>query len=544
VTRGVVVASQPDAAVAGRTIYERGGNAADAAVATALAQGVVDPLMAGLGGFGAAVVAEPRTAGATVIDFPARAGSRATPDMFAPLVEGRIRGHAERYRIRDHANQVGYRSVCTPGVPAGLWEIHRRFGALPWPDLFGPAIRLAAGGFVVSGDLHGQWTRPQPAGHADAATRFAASLPAARTFLTGGAVHPAGTRIVQPDLAASLARLAGDGPETFYRGSMAKTIIADFTEHGGLMVAEDLASYRAVVTPAVAGRYRGHAIYTCPPPSSGCQLVEILNILDGLDLDALAADLAEYVRVVALAQRASFVDRATLLADPAFAEVPVDTFLSAERAKHWRDRILAGEPIVVPGLEYHDSPGTTNVSTVDANGLAVALTHTLGSGSGVVVDGLGFGFNNCMYQFHPLPGHPNSIAPGKARISGIAPTVAVRDGRARLVLGGAGGTRIITAIAHTLVNVLDLGMSPVEAVAAPRFHSESELIEMEWRLYAQVADALRDRGERPHGTLWAYDPAFARLDVAHVDWEKDRASGSADPRAGGTVMSTWTGRTS
>jgi gamma-glutamyltranspeptidase/glutathione hydrolase len=160
----------------------------------------------------------------------------------------------------------------------------------------------------------------------------------------------------------------------------------------------------------------------------------------------------------------------------------------------------------------------------------------------VVIDGLGFGLNNCMYQFHPLPGHPNSIAPGKARISGIAPTITSRGGHPRMVLGGAGGTRIITAIAHAIVNVVDLDMSPVEALSAPRFHSESELIELEWRLYAQVAESLRARGERPHGTLWAYDPAFARIDLAHVDWETGQASGSADPRAGGTVMSTWTRR--
>lgn len=542
-TRGVVVASQPEAVVAGFETLERGGNAVDAALATALAQGVVDPLMAGVGGFGALVVFERAGARATVVDFPARAGAGATPDMFAPFVVGRIRGHAERYEVRGRVNQIGYRSVCVPGVPAGFGEAHRCFGSLPWPQLFAPAIRLARHGFQVSGDLHRQWTRPQAAGHAPAAERFGATAEAERLFLREGRVHEPGTVIVQSDLAATFETLAGHGVEAFYRGTLAQRIAADFAPHGGLLTAQDLAAYIPSVVPAISGRYRDHDIFTCPPPSSGCQLIEILNILEDLDLDGLAQEPAEYVRLVALAQRASFVDRAALLGDPRFTPVPLEAFLSRTRAREWRERIERGEAIVIPGLSYSDSPGTTHVSVVDETGLAVALTHTLGSGSGVVTPGLGFTFNNCMYQFHPLPGHPNSIAPGKARISGIAPTVVTRGGQPRVVIGGAGGTRIITAAAHVIVNVIDHGMTAVEAVAAPRFHSESERVELEPRLYFEVEAALRQRGEQPWNTLWAYDPGFARMDVVVVDWEANRAVGAADPRAGGTAMSTWRRRT-
>ncbi len=541
--RGIVVAPQPEAVAAGLDILKRGGNALDAALATALAQGVVDPLMAGVGGFGALVVFDPVAGTATVVDFPGRAGSKATAGMFAPFVLGRVRGHAERYHVEGFINQIGYQSVCVPGVPLGFWEAHRHWGSLPWREIFGPAIALARDGFRVSGDLFRQWTRPQAAGHVESEQRFAATRASSEMFLDGGRLREPGSLLAQPDLARTLAILAGEGPRPFYEGGLAERIVRDFEEHGGLLTQEDFRAYRVATAPALTGTYRGETIYTCPPPSSGCQVIEILNILEGFPLgDLRAGDLAEYVRVAALAQRASFVDRATSLADPAFADVPLETFLDKGRGRYWRERIERGAPIEIPGLSFVDSPGTTHVSALDDSGLAVALTHTLGSGSGVVTAGLGFTYNNCMYQFHPLPGHPNSVAPGKARISGIAPTITVRSRAPHIVVGGAGGTRIITAVVHAITNVVDHGMTACEAVAAPRFHSESELVELESRLFYEVAATLEACGERPHNTLWAYDPAFARIDVIVADRERGRFTGSADPRSGGTAMSTWTRR--
>lgn len=538
-TRGLVVAPQPLAVEAGVAALRQGGNAIDAAIATAFAQGIVDPHNCGIGGFGSMLVYMGGDGRSTMIDFHGRAGSRATPDMFAEAVEGRVLGHAERYQVRGYVNQIGYQSVVTPGTVAGLYEAWQRFGRLAWPALLEPAIRLAREGIDLPGEVARQWAERPESGHVDGLTRINATQESARIFLKDGRLLLAGERLVQPDYADTLERVAERGADAFYQGEIGDRTADDFARNGGLVTREDLSSYRVDVYEPVRGTYRGHEIVSSPPPGSGVQVIEILNILEEFDCGSLDHGEPAYVELLARAMRLSFTDRSRYLGDPKFVDVPVDLFASKEHAAELRAflgrahliaqdeaRVSAGQP---------ESLDTTHVTTVDEERNCVSLTHTLGSASGVVTPGLGFTFNNCMYQYDPLPGRPNSIEPGKARVTGISPTIVFRDGRPLLVVGAPGGTRILGAIAHTILNVLDHGMTVAEAVAAPRWHWEAATIDIEPRLYHHVREALEGKGLRLRSSRYSYDPSFARAHAIMIDPAGGRLKGGADPRGGGGV---------
>jgi gamma-glutamyltranspeptidase/glutathione hydrolase len=532
--RGIVVAPQPIACEAGRQALERGGNAIDAAVATAMAQMVVDPFNCGLGGFGSMHVFVAETGEDAVLDFYGRVGSRAHPEVFAPDVLGQIEGHAERYAVRGHANQVGYRAITVPGVVRGLGLAVKRYGRLPWAELLGPAIALARDGFAVDGELYRSWTEPTEPGHLDTLQRARTTDACAAIYTRDGRLHRPGEALRQPDLARTLETLAAEGSESFYRGPLARRIADDLDRHGAFVTVGDLHDYEVEVRAPVVGPYRGHQVSSSPPPGSGVQVLEILNILEGYDLAALGPASAEYVYLWIQAQRFSFADRTRYLGDPAFVDVPVERLISKAHAAEIRRRIDAGETAAVPRVAAGDRDShTTHVTTLDGAGNAVSLTHTLGTSAGVVTPGLGFMYNNAMYQFHPLPGMPNSIQPGKRRITGLAPSLVFKDGRLRLALGAPGGTRILTAVAMTIVNVIDHAMSAVEAVSAPRVYCDGAVARLESRLFHGVAEALAARGERPKCSEFGHDPFFSPVQAIAVDPRTGRATGASDPRAGG-----------
>jgi gamma-glutamyltranspeptidase/glutathione hydrolase len=343
-----------------------------------------------------------------------------------------------------------------------------------------------------------------------------------------------GELLRQPDYAATLARIAEVGAQDFYTGDIAKAIIADFAANDGLVTAEDLAGYRPDVEAPMASSYRGIGLLTVPLPASGPQLIQMLKVLERLDLgDLYRSDRAEYVHLVSRVIISAFADRARHLGDPRFTDVPLERLCSDEHADTIAALVCGTEQINVPGLAYRESPTTTNVCVLDSGGNAVALTHTLGSASGVVVPGLGFGFNNCMYQFNPLPGNPNSIAPGKARLTGITPSVLTKDRRAWAAIGGLGGTRILTAVLHSILNLIDHRMSPIEAVDAPRFHAESPWLELEARLFHAHGKALTAKGWRLRPSPRGYDRAFAIAQIALH--EEGVFRGGSDPRGGGGI---------
>jgi gamma-glutamyltranspeptidase/glutathione hydrolase len=426
----------------------------------------------------------------------------------------------------------GYGSVLVPTFVRGTHAAFERFGSgrVSWAALLEPAIRFAEDGFPVSPYMHQYWRAEDPvqqtADRFDGYEMLATTEACAAIFTRGGRVPAIGERIVQPDLARTLRVLAGDGPDAFYTGAIGQRLARDLETHGAPVTASDLAGCRCLVGDPLVGRYRGLRVSTDPAPHIGILLVELLNVLEGYDLAGLGAGSAEYYELMARAQAWVFRDRARFMADPAAAELPA-RMVDPGHAADLRRRIEE-ERAVSP------LPGTTHVSTLDADGSAVSLTHTVGTGSGVVTPGLGFMLNNNMMAFDARPGRANSIAPGKRPIYGGGPAI-VLDGRGvRYVLGSPHGGRKISAMAHVLVELIDFGRSPSAAVSSPRVHCEGDLadvrVEPLFPLPPDVRDALTARGlglrEDSYGgrvCLIAVDPA-------------GRATGASDPRGGGGLM--------
>lgn len=531
--RGVVVCPHPEAVEAGRRILQEGGNAVDAAIATAFAQGIADPIMTSVGGNGTMQVYHAESGQHLVIDFYGKAPLRATPEMWQDKVIRRLR--ADMWELQGHVNQVGHLAVTVPGTVKALYEASRRFGKLQWSELLQPAIALAEEGFIVPQELAETMSRPGEDGHAGVAEIMRSNPAAKKVFTRDGEPMQVGERFRMPDYAQTLRTIAAGGPDTIYGGGeIGRAIVKDFAKHGGLITDEDLSAYKLDIYEPLRGQYRGYEVCGNRPPGSGAQIIETLNILEGFDMAGLGFGTPEYAYVMAMAQRAGFADRERYLGDPAFLDVPVDRLTSKERAAEWRKRIEAGETFDVEGLLPPESKETTTVSAMDGDGNAINITHTLGSPcSGVVVEGLGFLFNNSMHIFYPYPGHPNSIAPGKSRTTGMSPTIVLRDGQPVMVTGAPGAVKILTGNLNAVVNHIDYGMTAVEAVSAPRIHSEGLWVDVEARLYYGVAKELERRGLRVAKSVKSHDGFFALVHAVTRDPASGRLSGGADPRGRG-----------
>lgn len=537
--RAMVVAPQPLAVRAGLDMLEAGGNAFDAAVATAFAQGLVDPQMCGIGG-SFTCVAKPADGPAVTVSALPRAPMHLPPDLWAERVVSRNPAGGG-YLVEDFDNQVGYRSVCTPGAVAGLWEIHQRHGRLSWATTLEPAIGLSEG-FEVPAETRAIWAEgeaPQP-GYVAMPDKLGWTPASRAVYLKpDGSLYDVGERLVCHDYGTTLRRIADGGADEFYSGSIAEQIDADFRANDGYLCAEDLDRYAAQTGDPVAGSYRGLDLVTSQPPMSGMQLVQMLHILEHFDLSAMDPFSPDYIDLIARVQQACFVDRGRYLGDPEFTDVPVDWLTSPERCAAIADRIGAGHRVLAddPALVARntDSPDTTHVSTWDRDGNAVSLTHSLGNSSGVVTPGLGFTFNNMMHIFNPYPGHPNSIAPFKRRTGGATPTIVLRDGNPVIVVGAPGGTRIPTAVVATLLGVIDHGMSPAEAVAVPRWHSEGDALHVESGIYWTMRKELARRGWHDiRGSQWTLDRFYARPQCIEIT-DDGRLRAGSDPRGGGCI---------
>jgi gamma-glutamyltranspeptidase/glutathione hydrolase len=537
--KGALAAPQVEAVEAGRQMFKLGGNAIDAAIATAFAQGVVDPQMTSIGGMGTLQVFSARKGEHIVIEFLGRAPLKATPDMFVGKVKRRLRFGL--WELEGHINQVGYLSVTTPGNLLGYYEAWKRYGTLPWKTLIEPAIRLAEEGFEIPGELYRTWMQPPPQpGMTSWWETLLATPAAARVFTKGGKPYEPGDRFANPDYARTLRRIAEEGPEVFYTGDIARRIGEDFARHGGLLSEEDLRQYRVRIKEPLKTDYRGYTVCAVPPAAGGTQVLIALNILEGFDLAGMGFGTPEYFHTMAQAQRASFADRARYLGDPDYQEVPIPMLLSREHAREWQERIRRGETIEVPELEAPSSH-TTTISAMDEEGNAIAITHTLGTiASGVVTEGLGFMYNNVMHGFDPFPGGPNSIAPGKARLTAMSPTIVLKDGRPYAVSGAPGITKIITGVLQSIVNLIDFKMTPVEAVSAPRIHSEGDWVDIEARAYYAVGEELEKRGHKVVKSIFSYDPFFALVHLTVRDPVTGELRAAADPRGRGGAVE-WRG---
>lgn len=489
----MIVTAQPEASEAGARVLMRGGNAVDAAMAAALVQGVVDPQMCGIAGFGSCQIYSPKRGVHTCVDFHGKTPLAATPDMWLDRLEGETRD-GFGFVLRDNVNDLGYQAVTTPGSLLAYYEMARDFGSWDWGDICGPAIDQAESGFAIRPHVHYWHTHGADLGRVDVLDRLAFSKTGRDIyFRTDGSVKKIGERIDNPDLARTLRRIARDGADVFYRGEIAERIEADMKAHGGLITRDDLAAYQTNRIEPLRGTYRKFDIATNHPPGGGIMLIEMLNILESFDLDAMGHNSTEYIKTVCEAMKAATADKDEHVGDPAFVTIP-DHLTDKDYAASIADRIRVGERLSVERLGQPEPKDTTHVAVVDSDGTCVTMTHSLGMPSGVISDGLGFMYNGCMAVFDPRPGSAGSIAPGKSRFSSVCPTIAFREDNPAIVLGAPGGTQIAMGVLQALLNVMDFDMPMLHAVSAPRFSSTSNAIDITNRIPDYLVEPLRADG--------------------------------------------------
>jgi gamma-glutamyltranspeptidase / glutathione hydrolase len=472
---GVVVCTSAPACDAGASVLARGGNAVDAAVATAFALAVTHPAAGNIGGGGFMIVRTP-SGDVTAFDFREKAPLKSTPTMYV----------GENGTIDRSLTAAGYLAPGVPGSVRGMESAHKKFGNLPWKDVVMPAVTLAEEGFTVSSALARSLTA-----ELETMAKFPASV--AAYAKPGGGDWAAGDRLVLPDLARTLRAIANDGADVFYKGWIADRIAEDMTANGGLIGKEDLADYQAKVRVPVKGTYRGFEIISMPPPSSGgVGLIEMLNILEPLNLKSKGLLTAPALHLQIEAMRRAYLDRARHLGDPDFVDVPSERLTSREYARQMAATIAMDKASssaklgkgLLPVAAAQEPDATTHYSVIDRSGMAVATTTTLeGSfGSHVVVKGAGFLLNNEMGDFNRKPGHTNTsgdigtpanvIAPGKRMLSSMTPTIVVQDGKVVLITGSPGGRTIINTVLSVVLGVTEYGLTGTEAVALTRMHHQ------------------------------------------------------------------------
>jgi gamma-glutamyltranspeptidase/glutathione hydrolase len=468
---GMVATAQRLATEVGVEILRRGGNAVDAAVAVGYAEAVVNPCCGNIGGGGFMLLH--LTDGRDVfVNFRETAPKAAGPAMYLDASGEPVKG----------ASLYGWKAAAVPGTVLGLDTALKEYGTMKREAVMAPAIALARDGFVL--------TRPDTDILDYQADRFRQDPETAKIFLRpdGSRLVP-GDRLMQPDLAKTLESIARNGPDAFYQGAIPQAVEAASAAHGGILTAADFAAFTVTEGAPLRCSYHGYEFLSAPPPSSGgVTLCEILDILDGYDLKGMGFHSAAATHVMVEAMRHAYFDRNTYLGDPAFVKNPLDRLLSREYAAAIRAEIAPDKAGVSkdlePGAGPHEKLETTHYSVVDKNGNAASVTYTINGifGAVVMAPGTGFLLNDEMddftvkqgraNMFQLVQGAANEIAPGKRPLSSMAPTIVTKDGKVFLVLGSPGGSRIITITLETALNVIDYGMTPQQAVDAPRFHHQ------------------------------------------------------------------------
>lgn len=493
--QGMVVSSQHLASQVGVDILKMGGNAVDAAVAVGYTQAVVNACCGNIGG-GGFMTLHLANGKDTFINFRETAPAAAKADMYLDA-EGKVNPGASLY---------GYLAVGVPGTVMGLETAREKYGTMSRQQLLAPAIKLAREGFILNrGDTDIMNTTVK---------RFRQDPEAARLFLRpdGSPMQP-GDRLVQKDLARTLQSIADRGPDAFYKGELPRKIEAAAKKGGGIITAADFARYTVTETTPISCTYRGYKFISSPPPSSGgVTLCETLNILEGYDLKSMGYSSAQAIHTVTEALRHAYMDRNTYLGDPAFVHNPLERLLSKTYAADIRRKIdpekATPSTQVAPGTEPHEKPETTHYSIVDSQGNAVSTTYTVNGrfGAVVITPGTGFFLNDEMDDFTAkvgeknlyglVQGERNAIAPGKRPLSSMSPSLVTKDGKIFLVLGSPGGSRIISITLQTALNIIDFGMTPQEAVDAPRIHHQWLPDEVYYERRGLSADTLKLLAER------------------------------------------------
>lgn len=494
----IVTSASGIASETGAAILKKGGNAVDAAVATAFALAVTYPTAGNIGGGGFMVI-RMNDGRATTIDYRETAPGKASKTMFLDAKGNVIEG----------ASKTGHRSVGVPGTVAGMALALEKYGKLKWRDVVEPARKLAADGFLVSHDF---------ARSLKSLDAKAKNFPETRrVFQKSGAYFQEGELFRQPDLAATLARIAEKGPREFYEGRTAELLAKEMSANGGLISVDDLRQYRAIERAPVRGTYRGYELISMAPTSSGgFLLLQMLGMLERFDLASLGHNSSAKYHLLIEAMKRSYADRAAFVGDPGFVKVPVAGLLSRayveSRSKSIDpDRATPSERIREGSPAKSESSETTHFSVVDAAGNAVSNTYTLrdGYGSGITVTGAGFLLNNVMDEFAAKAGAPNAfgfpageantIAPGKRPVSSQTPTIATKDGKLAFVVGTPGGTTIPNTVLQVVINMIDHGMNVQEAVDSPRIHHQWLPDQVRFEKFGVAADVrrgLESRGQK------------------------------------------------
>ena len=510
----MIVAPQPEAVETGTSILGSGGNAVDAVIAAAITQGIVDPLMCGIGGLGILHIHNSTTKEDIIFDGLSRCPLNVKPDMWEAIFK-RECSDGYGYEIEGAYNEYGHKSVTTPGILKLMHEAHNKYGKLKWKALFDPAIAVALDGWLI---------RPHVAGMMALDERHVGRVPFIEKLrLThdgrflylrpDGTLKKVGDQVENPDLAKSLQSIADNGIDEFYSGKLADAIIDDMHQHGGFLSSDDLKSYKPQICKPIKMQYRGYTISVPPPPSGGLNILQMLKIIEKFDLIKLGHNSPEYIATLSETMKWAGSDRDRYIGDPDFQPIP-DHLLSEDYNADISNSILKGYKKDYQRIGL-DSKDTTTISCVDENGLIVSLTHTLGVPSGVIPPKTGFMLNGAMNWYDPRPGRAGSIYPGKRRYSSMSPLMVFDGDRCVLTLGAPGGAWIGIALMQVIINVLDWGMGIQDAIMAPRFSATSNVIDIGNRIPYAVEKSLSAKGytvarsgltypfAAPHGiSLW------------------------------------------
>lgn len=525
--RGMVASSSAIASAVGVEVLKRGGNAVDAAIATAFALAVTHPTAGNLGGGGFMLIrmSDGRT---SAIDYREMAPQKASHDMYV----------GPDGKLVPRLSTAGHLASGVPGTVAGMSVAQTKFGTKSWKELVEPARKLAAKGFPVGYSLAGSLKRSRAVAYSEEGRHI---------FQRDGKFFEEDEILKQPELAATLKRLKNKGPREFYEGQTAKLIAAEMQEHGGIISLDDLKNYQAVVREPLKGTYRGYELLSMPPPSSGgIALFEMLNILEHFPIPSMGFNSSAKYHVVIEAMRRAFADRAEFLGDPDFVRVPVSGLISKQYAVELAksidvERATASSTVGHGKPAAYESEETTHFTVVDSQGNAVVNTYTLngGYGSGVVVRGAGFFLNNEMDDFAAKPGVPNmygliqgeanSVAPRKRPLSAMTPTLVIKDGKLMMAVGSPGGPTIINTVLQVILNVVDHKMNLQQAVNAPRIHHQwlPDTIRFEpFGIADDVRKALEVKGHR-----FAERPSYmGDCEAVFIDLQTGLRWGAADPR--------------
>ncbi|MDY4478990.1 MAG: gamma-glutamyltransferase [[Pasteurella] aerogenes] len=496
--QGMVASEQELATQVGVEILQQGGNAVDAAVAVGFALAVVLPNAGNIGGGGFMVLHDGKSGENFTVDFREMAPSKASRDMYLD----------EQGNVVDGKSLYTHFAVGVPGTVAGMEYALKKWGTLPLEKVMAPAIKLAEEGFIVSNTLAATLQE-----ETETLGKWESSK---KIFFKNDRPLAAGERLVQADLANSLRQIAQQGAKAFYEGEIAQKIVAEMEKHNGLITLEDMKGYQSVERKPIVGEYRGYKIVTMPPPSSGgIHLVQILNMLENYSLADSGSNSAETIHYLAETMKLAYADRSEYLGDPDFVKIPVTGLTSKDYAKELiktidPDKARPAAEIKPGKPQPYESDQTTHYSVMDKAGNAVAVTYTLNLnfGSGIVAEGTGILLNNEMDDFSAKPGVANAFGliggdanavEGKKRpLSSMTPTLVLKNDKPWLVTGSPGGARIITTVLQSILNTIDHGMNPAEAIVTPRVHHQwlPDELRVEEGLSPDTLKLLAERGHK------------------------------------------------